>query len=124
MNKRISYEEKRRSPRIEKNIPLKIKDGDFDFITETKNISSIGAYCVTDRYIAPLTKIKITLLLPEGKKNDYQYLNLKGVVVRIEKQNNDLENKYNIAVFFNDINQTNKDKLNSYIQQHLQEINP
>ncbi len=112
--------ERRKAPRISKSLPLKIKHQDFDFITETKNISAIGAYCSVSSYIPLMTKLKIMLILPKypesGGKN-YR-IECTGVVVRTEKQSS--QNKsYNIAIYFNDIKERDKEKISSYIDWHL-----
>ena len=115
-NKKMNVE-KRLYQRVEKQLPIKLKDGDIDLVTETKNISCIGIYCVVDRYVSPMTKVKTTLLLPSRKGDGHSHVNCNSVVVRVEKQNDDLENKYNIALYFNDINETNKQKINRYIKE-------
>lgn len=116
---RLKYkDEKRCHARIKKNLPIKIKHKDFDFdiVTETKDISCAGAYCQVDRYLAPLTKIKTKILLPFKKKNKSQYIDCTGIVVRSEKTNNNLEEQYNIAIYFNEINKTNMQKINHFIK--------
>jgi len=115
-NKKTNLE-KRRYQRVDKQIPIKLKDGDVDCVTETQNISCIGAYCIVDHYLAPMTKIKTTLLLPSKTRNSYSNVNCNSVVVRVEKQNDNLENLYNIALYFNNINETNKQKINRYIKE-------
>ncbi len=109
--------EKRRHLRIEKSLPIKIKSGDFDIVTETKNVSCTGAYCQIDRYIAPFTKIKATLLLSPSK-NKASCINCKGVVVRIEKKENSLEPQYNIAIYFNEISKLGTLKINRFVKNH------
>lgn len=111
--------EKRRYPRAPKNLPIKISNQDFDIVTETKNISCIGAYCRVDIYIPPFTKIKATILLPSGMKNSNRYINCEGTVVRIEKNDNSLEPQYNIAIYFNQINKTNMLKIDRFVKNHL-----
>ncbi len=111
--------EKRRYPRAKKSLPIKIKNGDFDIATETKNISCIGAYCQIDKYIPPFTKIKATVLLPYKTKNTNHYINCEGTVVRIEKNDNSLEPQYNIAIYFNQISKTNMLKIDRFVKNYL-----
>ena len=59
--------ERRRAARTPKNLAIKLKEREVDFVTETKNISCIGAYCQIDGYLPILTKLRITLLLPKTK---------------------------------------------------------
>ncbi len=111
--------ERRRYPRLSKSLPLKISSQDFDIVTQTKNISCIGAYCSVNTYIAPMSKLKITLLLPEKNNSSKQIskkVNCIGVVVRTEKAHS---KNYNIAIFFEQIQERERVKLENYIQQHL-----
>lgn len=108
--------EKRLHPRIKKNLPIKIKNSDFDLVTETKNISCTGAYCQIDRYLAPLTKIKTRLLIPLKTKQKHITVDCEGVVVRIEKTNNDLEEQYSIAIYFENVHKADIAKINRFIQ--------
>lgn len=108
--------EKRRHPRINKNLPIKIKNGDFDIVTETKNISCIGAYCQVDRYVSPFTKIKAKISIPAKIKNNSTYVNCKGVVVRVEKSDNTLETQYNIAIYFNEISKADMSKIDRFVK--------
>jgi hypothetical protein len=111
--------EKRRFPRANKGLPIKINNGDFDIVTETKNISCIGAYCQIDKYIPPFTKIKATLLLPSKVKNANCYVRCQGTVVRVEKENNTLEPQYNIAIYFSQITKASMSKIDRFVKDHL-----
>jgi len=116
--------ERRRAPRIEKNIPVKIGKEEYEIITETKNLSCIGALCKVDKYIEPLTKLKILLLVPHHdreKKDKYYKIECGGVVVRTEPLS--LENgkkAYNIAIYFNEINELDKEKIAKFVEWNLQ----
>jgi hypothetical protein len=95
--------EKRRHPRIDNNVPLKISMPDADLVTETKNISCSGVYCRVSKFLEPMNKLQITLLLPirrSGKLVTKKIL-CGGVVVRTE--NIPGEDAFNTAIFFNDI---------------------
>lgn len=108
--------EKRRHLRIKKNLAIKIKNIDFDIVTETKNISCAGAYCEIDRYLAPLTKIKTRLLIPSNTKQKHMTVDCEGVVVRIERNDHDLEERYSIAIYFENIHKADIAKINRFIQ--------
>ena len=76
--------ERRRQPRVEEKIPLKIKDEGFDAISVTKNISCSGVFCQVDGYFPLLSKVKIVLLLPSEEKSKAHPVHIDGVVVRSE----------------------------------------
>ena len=114
-------QERRRYPRVSKNIAIKIKDKEADFVTETQNISCIGAYCRLDSYIPILTKLKITLLLPRSKgSKTARHITCEGTVVRIERSTDTLEhNRYNIAIYFNHITKADMKIIDSYVKNNL-----
>ncbi len=110
--------ERRRYPRIDKELPIKIAANGYAFATSTLNLSCVGAYCHLDKYIPPFTKIAVKLSLPmatrEGKKD--MDVECQGVVVRTE---DDKRGGFNLAVFFNRIQNTQRKKISQYINQFL-----
>lgn len=110
--------ERRRYPRTKERVPLKIKNG-VDIFTQTENISCIGAYCPIDSYISPMTKLKITLLLPLKVRDKIinKKVECRGVVVRTEKTQ---DHPYRIAIYFNQISRSDMQKINQYVDYHRQ----
>jgi PilZ domain len=116
-------EERRKHPRIPKKIPINFKAGLFDFAAETHNISSSGIYCQVDKYIKPLTKVNVDLLLPIRQKDQKiatREVRCEGVVVRVEGSQA-YEGKFNIAVFFNNISDAARRHISHYIENHFLE---
>lgn len=111
--------ERRQYPRIEKEFPLKITANGYDFATSTQNISCVGAYCRVDKYIPPFTKINVKITLPimnsAVEKNNCD-VECKGVIVRTEDEKN---SGFNIAIFFNEIKNSQQKKIAQYISQFL-----
>jgi len=115
-----SFQERRKDPRVRNNIPVKIFNTDGDQVTETANVSRSGAYCRVEKYIEPMTKLKINLLIPV-KKNDKlssKKINCSGVVVRAEPIPG--KEGFNIAIFFNDISQKDADIVSDYVSFYLE----
>ncbi len=113
--------ERRRSPRIEKAIPLKLSDNTFDVLTETTNISESGAYCAVSKPLELMTKLNLVLLVPV-KKNRHkaiEKINCSGVVVRREEIKDNGKYPYRIGICFNDLSEKDKKKLHSYVRTHL-----
>lgn len=108
-------QERRRSPRLNKNIPIKLCSDHYDVVTETWNLSCIGAYCQVDKYFEPMTKLKIHLLLPlkKGDKILTRKVSCRGVVVRAESQPQN--QNFNIAIFFNDIHKRDSKIISDFI---------
>ena len=116
-----NFQEKRRHPRIENNVPFKIYAPDIDLVTETKNISCAGAYCKISKFLEPMTKLKITLLLPvrKGGKVSTKKLSCGGVVVRTENIPNSED--FFTAIFFNDILPRDAQVLAGYVKGALEQ---
>lgn len=111
--------ERRKFPRIDKNLPLKIGANGYDFITYTRNLSCVGAYCHVAKYIPPFTKISVRLSLPfmiNGIKKKEHEVECEGVVVRTEDEK---DGGFNIAVFFNRIRDTQLEKISQFISQFI-----
>lgn len=107
--------DRRQHPRFKGSIPLKISSGDFDIVTETKNLSRNGAYCQVDKYIEPMTKLKIHLLLPFKREDKVvtKKVTCQGIVVRTEA--NPGQTGYNVAIYFNEIQDRGADCISEFI---------
>ena len=115
-----SNQERRREPRIPNNIPIKIFQEDGDIVTETGNISRTGIYCKVSKYIAPMTKLKVHLLIPfrKNERITTKKVSCEGVVVRTEPISG--KDQYNVAIFFQDITQRDAGAIADYISLHLE----
>ena len=115
---KIHTAERRLHPRIDQKLPIKVAVNGFDFETSTENISCVGAYCRINKYIPPFTKVAIKLELPIVGKSGEKDSNVdcKGVVVRAEDA---ASGGFNIAIFFNDIKDSQRHKISHYISQFL-----
>lgn len=110
--------ERRKYPRIAHVLPLKIIANGYDFTTTSQNVSCVGTYCTVDKYIPPFTKLAVTLLLPinNSSRQVKAAITCKGIVVRTEDSS---DGRFNIAIFFNDINAAERNKISQYISQFL-----
>ena len=108
--------EKRRHPRINLSIPLKISGEHGDILTETKNLSSSGAFCSVSQRLEPMTKLKIHLLLPLRKSNKVttKSITCQGVVVRVQAA--DEGKYYNTAIFFSDIAPKDSHTIHEFVE--------
>ena len=116
-----SSDEKRRHPRVEQSVPLKISTPDADLVAETSNISCSGVYCRVSKFIEPMTKLGVTLLLPvkKGGKTTTRKITCYGVVVRTENIPN--QDDFNTAIFFSDIHSKDSRLLGEYVESVLAE---
>ncbi|MBU2541202.1 MAG: PilZ domain-containing protein [Candidatus Omnitrophica bacterium] len=119
--------ERRRASRVEKNVPIKIKEVNFDSVSETRNLSSSGIYCRLDKYIAPMEKVVMILLVPRLKesspgKDRCKKVECEGTIVRTELVNDPIEGDYyNVAIFFSEIKKADKSYIEKYVKRHLEE---
>jgi hypothetical protein len=118
----VDFQERRGDPRVSNSVPLKIRTKDGSFVTETGNISRSGAYCRVTKYIEPMTKMKIQLLLPIKKSDKIvnKKISCEGVVVRTEEVVADED--YNVAIFFNDISRKDIDSIKEYVETNIEEV--
>ena len=120
MPKKLNNQERRRFPRLASNLAIKLEDREIDFVTETKNVSCIGAYCQIDSYLPILTKLKITLLFPKHKGlKSAKHIACEGTVVRVERSSDPLEsNKYNIAIYFNHVSRNDMKFIDAFVKKN------
>lgn len=112
--------ERRKYPRIEEKIPLKLKDEEFDAITITKNISCSGVFCQVEKNFPLLSKVRVVLLLPAEGKTKAHPIYIDGVVVRREPVKSAAKpNCHNIAIFFSKIKRQDRAKISNYINSIL-----
>ncbi|MCX5697184.1 MAG: PilZ domain-containing protein [Candidatus Omnitrophica bacterium] len=117
MNK-ILKSERRIHPRIDHTLPIKLAVNGYDFSTTTQNISCLGAYCRVEKYVPPFTRLAVRMSLPVVEADSARKLDIecKGVIVRSEDAP---DGGFNIAVFFNQINNSQRQKISQYISQFL-----
>ena len=113
--------ERRRHSRLVHSVPVKISSGDVDIVTETSNVSCSGAFCRIDKYIAPMTKLKLNLLLPLRKNNKIaaKRIHCEGVVVRTEASKED--DFFLTAIFFSDISPRDSQIIDDFVASVIQE---
>jgi len=85
--------ERRVNARADANLSMRLmtatgSDGQPEFVTESENISASGVYCFSPHYLAPLSKVGLTLVLPDGVVEDPRdrLLKCEAVVVRCQQQ--------------------------------------
>ena len=113
--------ERRQHPRLEHTVPVKISGGDADIVTETVNLSCSGAFCHVSRHLAPMTKLKVHLLLPlrSGAKIATKHIDCEGVVVRCESApEGDL---FHTAIFFSDIKSRDSEAIARFVAAVMEE---
>jgi hypothetical protein len=123
MKNKKKPEEKRKHPRTKQSISFKIKIDDSIIATESIDLSCIGAYCQVDKYIPSMTNLRIVIALPcEDQEDGVEYIECNGVVVRVKRiSSNNGGNTHNIAIFFNEIEESEKEKIANFIENHSED---
>jgi hypothetical protein len=109
--------EKRIHPRIERRLPINLAVNGYDFVTSTENLSCLGAYCRINKYVPPFTRVAVKLSLPQFSKQAPLPVECSGVIVRSEDDNQ--TGKFNVAIFFNQINESQRKKIARYVNHFL-----
>lgn len=110
--------ERRVAPRIAERIRFAITDGSSRIEAETKNLSTSGAYCLVDKFIAPMTKLAVEFELPH--KPHAHKVRADGVVVRIEPVvTANQQGQYYIAIFFSDLPQRDRETIAQFVRDRL-----
>lgn len=91
--KTVRRRERRRMSRADAQLSMRVEGASADaalapIVTESRNISGSGVYCVSPHYVAPLSKVAVTLVLPglPGRTPRRRLLKCEGVVVRCQNQ--------------------------------------
>ncbi|OQY29219.1 MAG: hypothetical protein B6244_04300 [Candidatus Cloacimonetes bacterium 4572_55] len=119
--------EKRKYKRIYADVVVRIAEGDLSspthINTQTLNISSGGAYCPVSRYIPPLIRVQLTLLLPfhnQLHQTETEFITCQGIVVRTEpeQESPDVE-EYRIGILFSNLDESDRRKIHRFIMEKL-----
>lgn len=87
--KSMRSQERRTTARADARLSMRVDappadDGLTHIVTESENISTSGVYCMSPHYVAPLSKVALTIVLPRtaGRARPQHLLKCEGVVVR------------------------------------------
>lgn len=112
-------QERRKFPRVkDEGLPIKLRLNDFDSITHTMNISSSGVYCKLDKELPLMSRIRLMLMMPDpAREGALKDLEVDGVVVRQHPVTIDgVIKHYDVAIFFEDLSEKDKETIAVYIK--------
>ncbi len=117
--------ERRQSKRVDAQIALQLSGADEAFpgesiTTESINVGAEGVYCHVGHFVAPLTKLQVTMVLPlKNKKGQVknEIVKTQAVVVRCQPSG-DESGGYTVACFFTGLDSRTKSTLDEYVHQH------
>ncbi len=115
--------ERRKSHRVEVRVPVRLEERDLALRGqvipgESANLSEGGVYCDVEKYLAPLTKVAMTMLLPAfgDKHTKPREITAEGIVVRtIPEKVGRRVGKFRIACCFTNMSEEEKELVREYI---------
>ena len=110
--------ERRQAPRVDERVAIAISSDGRAIQAETENLSTSGAYCVLDRFIAPMTKLELAFELPNGARRTR--IQGTGVVVRVEPRISErAQSQYYVAIFFSEMSERHRDAISKFVRRRL-----
>jgi len=121
--KAVRRRERRRMTRAEAQLSMRVEGGGTDgalvpIVTESRNISGSGVYCDSPHYLAPLSKVALTIVLPPepGRTPSQRLLKCEGVVVRCQPGDGPGRDRaYQVACSFLDLEDGARARLERYV---------
>jgi hypothetical protein len=116
--------ERRGSERADANLSMRVDaaaiTGTTKIVTESQNISSSGVYCHASHYLAPLSKVQLTIVLPRtpgstGPARDL--VKCDAIVVRCNQRSGDRSGTpYELACMFSGLDPVLKARLEDFVR--------
>ena len=121
--KRITRRKERRtSARVDARLSMRLKgaraDGDLtQIVTESQNISASGVYCTSSHYLAPLSKVALTIVLPKlpGGRGAKELIKCNGIVVRCDSTSKKADRSYELACMFSGLDDSRRALIEEFV---------
>ena len=108
--------EKRRHPRKEQRLELRVTD-DGGAALETINLSCGGILCSSAAWVAPMTRMAVSLRLPLAPPSQAAVVRGEAVVVRTEPAaQSSPKGGYHIALFFSRMDEEHRQALQQFLE--------
>lgn len=107
--------ERRRFPRSHSSVPARAAEVGPDVFNHVDNVSANGVLCHTNRSVALMTRMRITLELPKPFE---RRIDADGVVVRCDPHDEE-EGHYRVAILFTRIADEDHDAIHKFVEHDL-----
>jgi len=115
--------ERRRSSRADARLSMRVEgrhpEGDTtQVVTESQNISASGVYCTSTHYLAPLSKVSLTIVLPRlpGSTGNKELIKCDGIVVRCDPASmRRTEKHFELACMFSDLDEKRRMLIEEFV---------
>lgn len=106
--------DKRQHPRVASQVRVRTPQSDAPL--ETINLSAGGLFCTSRTWVAPMTKLALSLELPGGAGNDGAVVEGEAIVVRTEPAAPTPDPSiYRIALFFSRMDDAHRRTLQTFL---------
>lgn len=107
----LATDERRAHPRYERTLTLEADQTDFP-VLETLNVSAGGALCRVDRWLEPMTRLRVVTEIPGNSA-----IEADAVVVRVEPdQEIPGRDDYRVALFFQKMEEEDRQALCHWLE--------
>ena len=113
--------ERRSRPRADARLSMRVegaRDGEqAQIVTESQNISASGIYCSASHYLAPLSKVDLTIVLPRipGGPSGQELIKCEGIVVRCQPTTKRGERHYELACMFSGLAEPHRSLIEAFV---------
>ena len=115
--------ERRGSERADARLSMRVEAGATAgaarIVTESQNISGSGVYCHASHYLAPLSKVQLTIVLPKspgGAGGPQELVKCDGIVVRCnQRPGGRSETPYDLACMFTSLEGSLRSRIEEFV---------
>jgi len=115
----MAFTERRTAQRVEADLSVAVRGGPGESKGRALNISRSGIYFESGYHIAPLTKVRLELVIPDPGAGETP-VTCEGVVVRVEPEKKDpAVALYRVAILFTLVSERSLKVLDAYIRSRI-----
>lgn len=114
--------ERRETTRADARLSMRVEGppvdtGTAQLVTESQNISASGVYCFSDHYLAPLSKVALTIVLPKvpGSRGTKELIKCEGIVVRCDSPKKRGDRHYELACMFSSLEPQWRQRIDEFV---------
>src|SRR5688572_31039210 len=117
--------ERRGSERADVRLSMRVDagampGGQAKIVTESQNLSASGVYCHASHYLAPLSKVQLTIVLPKvpgGSSGPQELVKTDGIVVRCsQRPGGRSETPYDLACMFSGLEASLRARIDEFVR--------
>lgn len=124
VRRRKNGAERRRMTRADARLSMRVEGAPEEgaaaqVVTESQNISASGVYCMSTHFLAPYSKVALTLVLPRipGTRGGNQLIKCEGIVVRCTQTAGVKrgEKAFELACMFSDLDERRRGLIEAFV---------